>query len=89
MDGNEIDKAGGPAFPGCVPDSFKEAWAGMTVRDWFAGQYMATALERGRSMSATEYERLSGGRGGWSVEQIGAVLAYRYADAMLLARRSR
>lgn len=62
---------------------------GIPLRDYFAGQYMAAAIDKARTMTATEYERVSGGRGGWSSEQIGAVLAYRYADAMLLQRRPR
>jgi hypothetical protein len=60
---------------------------GIPLRDFFAGQYMAAALDRAKTMTATEYERVSGGQGGWSTEKIGAVLAYRYADAMIQQRR--
>lgn len=62
---------------------------GIPLRDYFAGQYMAAAMEKGRTMPANEYERISGGQGGWSAEKIAATLAYRYADAMIAARGRR
>jgi hypothetical protein len=62
---------GGPAFPILKTDTH-DTWPGMTLRDWFAGQVIASvkgwhpADRRGKSS---------------------AVIAYEIADAMLEARK--
>ncbi len=88
MDGNAIDKAGGPAFPGHVPDSFREAWPGMTMRDYFAAQFIPAAIEMAARAPEYDLREMFGDRGGLRREEIAAAFAYRYADAML-ARRTR
>jgi hypothetical protein len=55
------------------------------LRDWFAGMYMTDAIKR--PLREYELEKLFPGRGGVTLEEIGAVLAYRYADAMLERRK--
>jgi len=89
FEADEITKAGGPACTWAMPAHFHEAWEGMTLRDYFAGQYMTSALERGSRLPQYELENLFGDLGGLTREEIGAVLAYRYADAMLAARQKR
>jgi hypothetical protein len=69
---------GGPAFP--IPDSHhangqvQYGSNGMSLRDWFAGQALAGALQNYTTskFGCTEKEVALG--------------AYRYADAMLAAR---
>ena len=69
---------GGPAFPrpAVCGDGFTayEEAVGMTLRDWFAGQAMAGLLA---------YP----GAGEWASPDKLAVNVYRYADAMLEARK--
>lgn len=63
---------GGPAFPK-VPDDSRNGSAGMSLRDWFAGQALAGMLpqeEHGVCHYASDT----------------AEMAYRYADAMIEAR---
>lgn len=62
---------------------------GIPLRDYFAGQYMVTAFEKAKSLATYELQNMFGDRGGLTYEEIGSVLAYRYADAMLKARRAR
>lgn len=57
---------GGPAFPG-------DTSTGMTMRDWFAGQVLATFVEKNWDKELTPY--------------VAAVGAYNLADAMLAARK--
>jgi hypothetical protein len=59
---------GGPAFP---DDRFQ---AGMSLRDWFAGQALAGALQ---NYTTSKF--------GCTEKEV-AVGAYRYANAMLAAR---
>ena len=68
----------GPAFPvtGCV-DPNGNAIVGMTLRDYFAGQVMAGALQNYLTPKCRYTEREVASR------------AYRYADAMLFARESK
>ena len=69
---------GGPAFPvtGCVHPN-DNAIVGMTLRDYFAGQVMAGALQNYTTAKCRYTEREVASR------------AYRYADAMLFARESK
>lgn len=60
---------------------------GIPLRDYFAGQYMAIAIAAGRSLPQYELKNMFGDRGGLTAEEIGATLAYRYADAMVDARK--
>lgn len=68
-----------PAFP-CAEDhktADQLPWtAGMTLRDWFAGQALIGMLSGDQSPDKD-----------W-VEQVTAPKAYRVADAMLKARQS-
>jgi hypothetical protein len=65
---NDIGHNGGPAFP----NSNENGWAaGMTLRDWFAGQSLAWAAHNEWFNQSPEHE---------------ADRAYRMADAMLAAR---
>jgi hypothetical protein len=68
-------KGGGPAFPTThVPPSLGSTCAGMTLRDWFAGQALA-----GSDWSAWEC------RSGLNAEI--AEKCYAKADAMLAERK--
>ncbi len=67
-----------PAFPFVVPDGcggFQEAFSGMTLRDWFAGQALASIMQDKAIWDSTPDEELDIGQ-----------RMYRWADAMLLAR---
>ena len=62
---------GGPAFP--IPASESNYYQeGMALRDWFAGHALAGNLAYPCVDSSPESE---------------AIMAYRYADAMLAARK--
>jgi hypothetical protein len=69
---------GGPAWPN--NDAHGCAYAGMTLRDWFAGQALAGDMVEGTD-------------GFWSSETSDKVLIlrakflYRFADAMIEARK--
>jgi hypothetical protein len=72
---------GGPAFPlppqietYRLPNGAMVEEAGMSLRDWFAGQALAGALQN--------YTTIKFG----CTEKEVALGAYRYADAMLAAR---
>lgn len=67
-------KDGGAAFPVAVPVEFQFAEAGMSLRDWFAGQ-IANGMAAYSGTSGVSY-----GPG----EIAGR--SYQIADAMLLAR---
>ena len=62
---------------------------GIPLRDYFAGQYMAAAVEKARTFKQYELTNMFGDRGGLTYEEIGAALAYRYADAMIERRQKR
>jgi hypothetical protein len=65
---------GGPAFP--EPSrSWQYSSNGMSLRDWFAGQALAGIL--------MNYTTQKFG----ATEQTAAEYAYRYADAMIAARK--
>jgi hypothetical protein len=67
---------GGPAFP---RSDYDNSTAGMTLRDWFAGQALAGILGGGFA-DTIPHDDLNGGRDA-------AAFAYQYADAMLAARK--
>lgn len=58
----------------------------ITIRDFFAAQYMAAAMERAGSCKEYELRAMFGDRGGIRREEIAAKLAYQFADAMIDAR---
>ena len=81
------DKTGGPAFPAKLPlSSGEEPYAyfgGMTLRDYFAAQAMAGLhLKWDGAYSAADRNR---GDHLQDAKWVAAA-AYRYADAMLVAR---
>lgn len=76
---------GGPAFP--VPLLPGEAWAGngtangMTLRDWFAGQALTSALSAAKGLGdAGKDERRA------LFNSVASIL-YEMADAMIEARK--
>lgn len=87
---------GGPAYPrpiGHTPNigaSFSRAQEGMTLRDYFAGQFLAgiaanpAMVNRRGTKTSWSY-----GEDAWTMEQFAKDMsfeAYRVADAMLAAR---
>lgn len=68
---------GGPAFPK-VPDDMRNGSAGMTLRDYFAGQALAGVA--GNPNSPDQF------LGFYEGKDLLAEWAYAAADAMLLAR---
>ena len=64
---------GGPAFP---RSDYDNSNAGMTLRDWFAGQALA-----GLAANCTD-----AGLSTWLPDSI-AARAYQHADALLAARK--
>ena len=77
MNTNSIND-GGPAFPLPIGnESFFPSVAGMTLRDYFAGQAMQGLIAQSLG---TALDASSSGR------ELGAQFSYRIADAMLLAR---
>jgi len=82
---------GGPAYPTThyqysAPREFSpETWEGMTIRDYFAGQALASLILRAGSGEADiEMERLGLIHG--ETDKLCAKCAYDYADAMLAER---
>jgi len=77
---SEIPSRGGPAFPVAMPMDEKGQevihWAGMSLRDYFAGKALPMAL----SCTSSEINK------GESVPQMFARKAYEVADAMLAER---
>lgn len=65
---------GGPAFPISVQPDFQYAEAGMSLRDWFAGQCIEQCIRNAMD-----------GDGGWDASNV-AHHAYLVADAMLAER---
>lgn len=83
---------GGPAFPvRSVPleEGGQFFAAGMSLRDWFAGQALAgmTAGAHG-SLESMDGLLASADSSGISVHEVVARAAYIYADAMLLLKRA-
>lgn len=77
---DDIIKDGGPAYPGSIRNSAKRLTRnqGMSLRDWFAGQALS-------GMAANCDDT---GVNGWhGDEKLAADYAYRFADAMLAARK--
>jgi len=77
------DPAGGPAFPK-VPDSIRNGSAGMSLRDWFAGQALPAVID---ATSAGQHQPLGSNEIG--LEAAMARDAYKLADAMIAARKVR
>lgn len=84
---------GGPAFPraaseytqhGTLPDGndAETAQAGMSLRDWFAGQALVGILAL--PLNAEEHKVIARQNAG--IHTVMAVNAYRYAGAMLAER---
>lgn len=81
---------GGPAFP-CTNEQFThgnptagDAWPGLSLRDWFAGQALACLKPSERA-----FEHMANdGLGPDDVNVIIARTAYCLADAMLAARKA-
>lgn len=72
---------GGPAFPISVQPDFQYVEAGMSLRDWFAGQALAGLIASGRSA----YDLADSDQ----QAAYAAFRAYTAADAMLAARERR
>ena len=66
-----------PAFPVFAPGSLAEH-PGMSLRDWFAGQALATVIQAMQREAAWDPERAL---------TLAAKGAYLVADAMLIARQ--
>ena len=86
---------GGTAFPVLEAGNFHGSY-GMTLRDWFAGQAFTQAVEDyGQpSLGSNGGQRMNKGNtvlpysnAHASREKIIAFQAYRYADAMIAARK--
>lgn len=73
---------GGAAFPNSVQPDFQYAEAGMSLRDWFAGQALVgiVAALGGLPSLGSQFARNP------DAPHIYADTAYRMADAMLAAR---
>lgn len=71
-------KDGGPAFP--APENLLGSYVreGMSLRDWFAGQFIAAYCDEDENDSSTDE---------WDFPFI-AKCAYKLADAMLRAREN-
>jgi hypothetical protein len=77
---------GGPAFP--VADDVAQSNSGMTLRDWFAGQAMSNPeLVDGCASNRLLDEWFGKGSCNIDSAKVAAKQAYRYADAMLEARK--
>ncbi len=73
------------AFPLAIPgDCVSQPEYGMTLRDWFAGQALATVYD---SYSEAQLKAWFGEKYGLSREQIRARAAYAMAEAMLAERK--
>lgn len=72
MDRDDVNMAGGPAFPVSIPGCGDNGWQGMTLRDWFAGMVMANNFNMRRDAEA---------------HAAIAKAAYEHADALLAARK--
>lgn len=67
------ERNGGPAFPNSVQPDFQYAEAGMSLRDWFAGQALAGWLASFGETTSPKADKC-------------AAFAYEMADAMLAER---
>lgn len=82
---------GGPAFP-CTNEQFTlgnpqtgDAWAGLSLRDWFAGQAIGSIIS---AASAKQHHPGRGASDPRPLEQRIAGDAYEIADAMLAVRKA-
>lgn len=94
MADSKIFEDGGPAAP-CSNEQFThgnpsvgEAWSGMSLRDWFAGQAL-TGMVSGAHGDETSMAGLltAAEEAGVSTHSLVAQAAYNYADAMIAARK--
>jgi hypothetical protein len=74
---------GGAAFPNSVQPDFQYAEAGMTLRDWFAGQALAGVMA---SPDGSVFRYVIETAKTTSPAPAVAALAYELADAMLAER---
>ncbi|TWI32772.1 hypothetical protein [Paracoccus sulfuroxidans] len=82
MSGKNDQVNDAPAFP--VTAGQQVYATGMTLRDWFAGQALAALIQSGCEVRVhTEEGTLI-----LPIRTGGPVLAYQYADAMLVAREA-
>ncbi|MGQ3080648.1 MULTISPECIES: hypothetical protein [Rhizobium/Agrobacterium group] len=98
MADSKIDD-GGPAFSGGLFEpqhggtNDREPWnAGMSLRDWFAGQCVGAALSMVERAPMEQYKTMAAKRG-LKVEkgvmsQLAAIMSYEIADAMIAARKA-
>lgn len=81
---------GGDAFPSpgvVMPDGSQQgAYAGMTLRDYFAAKALSISDPRYQPPEWQLRAWFGGDAGGITREQIAARQAYEYADAMLAER---
>ena len=71
---------GGPAYPlQSIGPDFAPGYAGMSLRDWFAGQALAGIM-------GPNYDWFTGGTEAGSRTHEAAHFAYSLADAMIAAR---
>jgi hypothetical protein len=85
----EVTKVRGddPAFPVSVPGCGDNGWHGMSLRDYFAAQFLPAAMSEAASASKFDLDDLFGeDRINIRREEIAARIAYRMADAMIAAR---
>jgi len=80
----EQPKDGGPAFP--YGDYNNGGEAGMTLRDWFAGQALVGELASSSTAESCEATACAARRMGRTIEHHIACNCYMLADAMLAAR---
>jgi len=66
-----------PAYPFVLPTKYRIAEAGMTLRDWFAGQALVGIVTAADDIPGFSTEMM---------EQAMARVAYRLADALLAER---
>lgn len=82
------DKTGGAAFPTTMNDAVSGYYAaGMTLRDWFAGQAIPYAATMWPDLNAADIERLFGKECGVvHPPKMIAALSYELSDAFLAER---
>lgn len=78
---------GGAAFPNSVQPDFQYAEAGMTLRDWFAGQALVAIIKAEEAVDVDSIkERARIRQRNHRAKFRDAKRAYAIADAMLAAR---
>lgn len=77
-------KDGGHAFPNITPDMIVDGGPGMSLRDWFAGQALASIIEA--SIGNPKIISSLAKDIGIGITNTVATIAYEYADAMIAQR---